>query len=835
MADAGGISGSCESASMFQSEDDMAEDRQREQREQSEQFCQQRAASAAGSVPSSLRGKAKRGDHKGIIGESKQKGRKNQKGSTARVATASYNDYSDYGGEAQQQLENALWMAKTTDIPLIRGKQNFAELARRFGLPVRVVQTYYKKMVVEGMQPDDVGLYSKKSGANIPREIEDQFADQIMFCDLSEVKAQLTEDEASTLLMCWMQDNPELEIPKAWLDLGGPTTGWWDGFYRRHPDISKANAKRLAEVRVTAGTPTAIAEYAKTILQPDESEDWPGYTPEGMEKYLREQMPEIIAGWSEDRIKKRSYALCHDPRLQANFDQKGHALGGSEVKVLAMKYSRRQCADVADGTWVSVCPCATLGGLLLFISLVVKGNFEVDEDLPDTLWGDETVLASSPTGYSSSAINLEQWKIGIAKLKEKMPHLFPFVCWLDGWAGHTDTEFRSFCRAEGIILMFFRSHSTVWACMLDNGAFGQYERTYNEEIHRLKMGNGKDCHGVQLKPLDKNRKLPFLLAAQAIKKACDEAFQEKHLKRGGHETIWKARDGEMLTLDGDDSGERVEAVEFSVEKAYNNARDQLDAQTQKAASDALSTSAAKRANRRATIVRKKLAAGERVWAFVKARLPLVRGAHCERDPETGEYVCLHCRTHAGAIKKKGATRKWQGGCGTLKAQEEMARRLNAEKEDESAAKAQRKDDRAEAKDKKDAAAAEKAAKVAQIVGQCNAALLLPSTVGEDGDFSMSQLKKLTQLRKALVLQHDPQFTVTRATNETVKATKDELERLERLQKSSDKRDGVTDAAHAKHRAAVKKHLAFFMELLQQDGEIEAATVEEQIELMSSAF
>ena len=100
---------------------------------------------------------------------------------------------------------------------------------------------------------------------------------------------------------------------------------------------------------------------------------------------------------------------------------------------------------------------------------------------------------------------------------------------------------------------------------------------------------------------------------------------------------------------------------------------------------------------------------------------------------------------------------------------------------------------------------------------------------------MSQLKKLTQLRKALVLQHDPQFTVTRATNETVKATKDELERLERLQKSSDKRDGVTDAAHAKHRAAVKKHLAFFMELLQQDGEIEAATVEEQIELMSSAF
>ena len=53
MADAGGISGSCESASMFPSHDDMAEDRQREQREQSEQFCQQRAASAAGSVPSS--------------------------------------------------------------------------------------------------------------------------------------------------------------------------------------------------------------------------------------------------------------------------------------------------------------------------------------------------------------------------------------------------------------------------------------------------------------------------------------------------------------------------------------------------------------------------------------------------------------------------------------------------------------------------------------------------------------------------------------------------------------------------------------------------------------
>ena len=88
-----------------------------------------------------------------------------------------------------------------------------------------------------------------------------------------------------------------------------------------------------------------------------------------MEKYLREQMPEIIAGWSEDRIKKRSYALCHDPRLQANFDQKGHALGGSEVKVLAMKLRRcqdRRCSGSDDVVEKGVCIHRQPTGCILY-------------------------------------------------------------------------------------------------------------------------------------------------------------------------------------------------------------------------------------------------------------------------------------------------------------------------------------------------------------------------------------------------------------------------------------------------------------------------------------
>eukprot|EP01050_Picozoa_sp_SAG11_P018342 SAG11_NODE_2756_length_3006_cov_8.607155_1_plen_538_part_10 len=518
-----------------------------------------------------------------------------------------------------------------------------------------------------------------------------------MWADTTEIKSQISEDEASYCLLILMQDchHSSVHIPTHWLENGGPSTGWWQKFYKRHPNLSIGKANRLEEVRVTAHTPIAIKKWKEVIMEPNE-DGWFGFTPEGMEKYLRSEMPHIIEGWTDVEIKARAYALCHDPRLQCNFDQKGHAMGGSEVKVISCKYSRRPCRDITDGTWCSLCPLVNAAGVLLFIALVIKGSFDVDPKLAEVLWGPDTCLASSATGYSSSEINLEQWKIGIAKLKAERPELFPMCCWLDSWEGHVSMEFRTWCRDEGIILMFFRSHATVWSCMLDNGAFGEYERTYNKEIHRLKKSGIEHATkelqellqarkaqmwrrdifvteqavvpapaGSVEQAIKRTAKLPLLVCAMAIRKACDKAFTEKVLVASARRTIWKEKGGEekiQLVV----GRPMVLAVEFSVEKAYNYACEMIDespAVVADAGTGTPQTAAARKVLRRTEIVQQKLCAAERVWkSIILPRLPLARGTNVERRPD-GTYVCQHCRQHAEHMKQKAQTRKWGGGGG----------------------------------------------------------------------------------------------------------------------------------------------------------------------------
>ena len=48
------------------------------------------------------------------------------------------------------------------------------------------------------------------------------------------------------------------------------------------------------------------------------------------------------------------------------------------------------------------------------------------------------------------------------KLKKSHPELFPMMLWVDNWSGHISLEFKAFCKQEGILLMTFRSHSTMW-------------------------------------------------------------------------------------------------------------------------------------------------------------------------------------------------------------------------------------------------------------------------------------------------------------------------------------------------------------------------------------
>ena len=501
--------------------------------------------------------------------------------------------------------------------------------------------------------------------------LETLFCDMLKWADSPDVRCQFTQATASYMLMCLLEDN-NIPIPHHWAATGSPSSGWWQEFYMRHKELSHGPANRLEEVRVTAHTPPAIRGWFTVIQESNDEErakGWYGARVDGFSKLLKEQMGGpggVCEGWTDEQIELRAKALCNDPRINCNFDQKGHALGGDEIEVISMKYSPRQCRDVTDGTWLSVCPLVNAHGEVLFKALVVKGCPEISDETAGILWGDDTILANSATGYSSSAINLAQWKIGIGKLKRERPELFPMVCWMDNWEGHCANEFRTWCRETGIILMFFRSHSTVWACALDNQPFGHYEKLYNKAVHEAKR--------TQASLIKKGDKLPFDVAAGCVRKAFDAAFSPEIIKNGHLKTIWRLKQvagvQEMSRLTAD--GPAVPAIELDMEQVLERHCDKLREGAigiEDIGPDATKTE--KQAAWWVTVLNDQNQAKGRFISAIEEMVPHVRGADVERDDE-GNYICKRCRVAEERHKKKAATRKWNGGCGSLGADEELA-------------------------------------------------------------------------------------------------------------------------------------------------------------------
>ena len=213
----------------------------------------------------------------------------------------------------------------------------------KYGIPNATIDRYVKKMsgglfekahkeayplatrALWLQRVDDPRQYIGENSQHctVSKDIEQLLVDLIKWADSSEIKCQFTQQEAAYYL-CGMLEDRGVELPQYWKDHGGPSSGWWQDFYRKHPELVKGQANRLAEVRVTAHTPAAIKDWFNRIITGEGSKDkFYGMNPKGMEKYLIEQLPHICAEHDNDPqwIKARAKALCHDPRLQTNFDQ----------------------------------------------------------------------------------------------------------------------------------------------------------------------------------------------------------------------------------------------------------------------------------------------------------------------------------------------------------------------------------------------------------------------------------------------------------------------------------------------------------------------------------
>ena len=316
------------------------------------------------------------------------------------------------------------------------------------------------------------------------------------------------------------------------------------------------------------------------------------------------------------------------------------------------------------------------------------------------------------------------------------------VCWLDSFSGHTDGDFRKFCRQQGVILMTFRSHSTVWACALDKQAFGHYDTAYNKEIQTVKRSKRREC--------GKGNKVPLHLAAVAICKACDAGFDPHVIKDGHLKTIWSLKkDGEgaqeMSTLTTKFSNseqwesEPLPALFLDVEDVLERHCSVIDDAVKGLADlepDANPTE--KTVARQVDAMKDQGKVADRVWHELKERVGLQWGTNCELDAD-GKYKCESCRSAREKFEAKGEMFEWAGDCMTMEDQEKRHDERVAAKDQAESEKNENAAQKDAKKKEKEAEEREKQARLDAVVKSLDKILAM----GERGAAFQSKRDQLT--------------------------------------------------------------------------------------------
>eukprot|EP01047_Picozoa_sp_COSAG01_P023567 COSAG01_NODE_1429_length_10330_cov_4.369759_9_plen_570_part_00 len=194
--------------------------------------------------------------------------------------------------------------------------------------------------------------------------------------------------EGGRLLVCQL-DFSEVDYPVAWAMRGGPGADWWRRFFETHTCLSTGYARMIDVARLAAHTPAAIKDWCGRVLGTnahklnEDGTGWHGLNPEGMEKYLKSEMTEFVtaAKMTDAQIKLQAFELCHSPRKQSCFDQKGHALGGGgNMQFVGVKGERKECMDTPDSDWLSMCTLVFGDGVVGFNAFVKQGKLKIHEE-----------------------------------------------------------------------------------------------------------------------------------------------------------------------------------------------------------------------------------------------------------------------------------------------------------------------------------------------------------------------------------------------------------------------------------------------------------------------
>ena len=229
---------------------------------------------------------------------------------------------------------------------------------------------------------------------------------------------------------------------------GRPGKSWWEGFRRRHPNVSWRKPELIGKERA--------------VLTSEKADKWF----EGLNTYLRS---EVEGGMD----------IMKDPTRIFNADELGFPLQAKSEKVLAPKGAKdvyQQSTSCKSQITVLVCASAA-GDIIppLIIHPGVRLHYDAAFGTPEG-----TSLGRSPSGWIDTEVFFEWVANEFYPWLTKQQVKLPVLLIVDGHSAHINLQTAEFCYEKQIILYCLPPHSTHVLQPLDVAVFrGLKLRWYN--------------------------------------------------------------------------------------------------------------------------------------------------------------------------------------------------------------------------------------------------------------------------------------------------------------------------------------------------------------------
>ena len=245
---------------------------------------------------------------------------------------------------------------------------------------------------------------------------------------------------------------------------GVPNDDWWNGFMKRHPQLSLRKAQALQICRAKASTPEIINHWFMNVLKP------------------------IL-----DKT-----GLGDHPNRIFNADETSFSLCGRPQKIIA-KRGAKSPQYVIGGTGkenITVQACISASGQLLppYI-LYTRQRLMFDQTQGGPLG---TRYGVAPKGWMTE-VNFLDWfrNLFIPALPEERPVLLI----LDGHKSHIKYEVRELAKKHSIEIAKLPSHATHLLQPLDLGIFKPLKESYDSSAHKFFLQHRRYINKKDFPPL----------------------------------------------------------------------------------------------------------------------------------------------------------------------------------------------------------------------------------------------------------------------------------------------------------------------------------------------